>query len=92
MSPFQIVKFKWLPCLLMLAQHLLELPSIVQVLEELLIVSQWVERLSELHDLRLGLRVDILKAVVVNVHHLRGVTRLIECFVVQSFLCFNNTW
>ena len=59
--------------LLPLVKSSLEEFTLIQVLEEFLVVHEWVELGNKSLDFLRRLRVDIIERSIVDVHHLRGI-------------------
>ena len=59
--------------LLPLVKSSLEEFALIQVLEEFLVVHEWVELGNKSLDFLRRLRVDIIERSIVDVHHLRGI-------------------
>lgn len=72
----------------MAAQHFFEFLALVQILAELLVISEGVELLDKRSHLLLRSAFDALQEGVVDVHHLRRVAGLVEGLVVQRLLGF----
>jgi hypothetical protein len=70
---------------------LLQFSALIKALKELLVFGQWIEVSAKLHYFRGRTNARMVKILVMDVHHLWGITRLVERVEVQSLLRLDDT-